>query len=117
MPISPDGQVVPMMPHQINVPVPDGSGFSVTVMVQSDGSVSDNGPAMDAALVDLIDYLQEWPGRHPSANVTGQKSEYRVWSATPTNPVVVDPPEEEPEDPGDGPGEDPAAEPEPVTPE
>lgn len=108
MPIDQNGTLVPMMPHQVNVPVPDGSGFQISVQIMSDGTPGTEA-AMDATLQDLVDYLQAWPGRRPDANVTGQKSEYRVFSATPTNPVVIDPPEEEPEG-MDGPAPEPAPE-------
>lgn len=96
MPISPDGQTYPMAPHQVNVPVPNGSGFQIMVLIQSDGT-PDTGEAMDAALMDLVDYFQEWPGRDPGQNVSGQKPVYTVYAATPTNPIPLpDPPEDPP---------------------
>lgn len=94
MPINPDGQPVPgMWPHQVNVPGPDG----LFISVQIQGSSEATPEMLDATMLDLLDYLQEWPGRRPDADVTGQKYDVRLYLATPTNPIPLpDPPVDPP---------------------
>lgn len=99
MPVEPDPQSVAAWPHQINVPTPDGSGMYVSLSIQSDGTATPE--AMDAALQDLVDYLQAWSGRRVDANVTGLKYDTLLYTISPTNPIPLpDPPEEDP-DPND----------------
>jgi hypothetical protein len=93
MPTQPNPQPLVMWPHQANVPA---EGMSISVQIQSDGTGE---PDLDAVLQDLIDYLQDWPGRHPDANVTGQKYDVLLYAVTPTDPIQVIQPEPEPEGP------------------
>ena len=92
MPIEPDPQPIMAWPHQVNIPVPDGVGMFLSLQIQSDGTASQE--AMDATLQDLVDYLQEWPGRRPDTNVTGQKYETLLYMVSPTDPVDLPPPPE-----------------------
>lgn len=92
MPIEPNPQPLAMWPHQADVPV---IGMSVTVQIQSTGEATTED--LDDTLQDLIDYLQEWPGRRPDANVTGSKYGVLLYAVTPTDPIEVVPPEPEPE--------------------
>jgi hypothetical protein len=98
MPIDQVPQLVPMMPHQVNVPLPDGAGMFVSVSIQTDGTATPE--AMDTALQELVDYLQEWPGRRVDANVTGTKYDTLMYGVQPTNPIPPpDGPEPEPDPP------------------
>lgn len=99
MPISQDGTVIPMMPHQVNVPLPDRAGMFITVSIQNDGTATP--AAMDDALMSLVDHLQEWPGKRPDGNVMGTKYETQIYEAHPTNPEPpAAPPQPEPPSPG-----------------
>jgi hypothetical protein len=97
VPIDPVPQSMAGWPHQVNIPLPDGAGMFVNLSIQSDGTATTE--AMDATLQSLVDHLQEWPGRRPDANVTGQKYDTLLYAVTPTNPI---PPPPDPEDPGLG---------------
>jgi hypothetical protein len=98
MPIDPTPELVAMIPHQVNVPLPDGAGMFVAVSIQSDGTADPE--VMDATLMGLLDHLQEWPGRRPDADVTGVKYETNMYFARPTNPIPPPAgPEPEPETP------------------
>jgi hypothetical protein len=92
MPVQPDPQPIEAWPRQVNVSAP---GVSISVQIQNDGSGTATPEALDAMLQDLIDYLQEWPGKLAGSNVTGSKYDTLLYSVTATNPEVVDPPEEE----------------------
>lgn len=94
MPVLPDPQPIEAWPRQVNVSAP---GVSISVQIQDDGSGTATTEAKDAMLQELIDYLQEWPGKLPGSNVTGSKYDTLLYSVTATNPEVIDPPEEEPE--------------------
>lgn len=99
MPIEPNPQPFAAWPHSANVAMPDGSGMSVQVSLQSDGTAAPG--AMDATLQDLVDYLQAWPGKAPGTNVTGQKYDTLIYTISPTDPEAPpEPPEEDP-DPND----------------
>jgi hypothetical protein len=81
MPIQPDPQVLSVWPHQINVPHPD---MFVTVQMQQDPT---RDPVdVDALQQDLIDYLQEWPGKLAGADVTGILYNVRLYNVLPTDP-------------------------------
>jgi hypothetical protein len=73
-----------MMPHQVNVPLPDGAGMFVTLSIQNDGTATPE--AMDATLMSLVDHLQAWPDKRPDGNVQGIKYETRMYEAQPTDP-------------------------------
>lgn len=94
MPTEPNPQPLSIWPHQIDVPA---EGMSIGVQIQSNGGATPE--QLDATLQDLIDYLQGWPGRVPVSNVTGSKYGVLLYAVTPTDPVVVAPPEPEPETP------------------
>ena len=106
MPVLPDPQPIEAWPRQVNV---SAAGMSIGVQIQSDGSGTATPAELDATLQELIDYLQEWPGKLPGSNVTGSKYDTLLYSVTATNPEVIDPPEEEPE--GLDAGSQPAPEP------
>jgi hypothetical protein len=94
MPVEPNPQPIEAWPRQVNVSAP---GVSISVQIQNDGSGTATPEALDAMLQELIDYLQDWPGKLPGSNVTGSKYDTLLYVVTPTDPEVVDPPEEEPE--------------------
>lgn len=96
MPIDDNPTVIPMLPHQISVPVDNDLVF-ITVMVQNGGQATMG--ELDGLLMSLIDYLQEWPGRQPDANVLGQKYVMSLYPASPTNPIPPPPPPEDPSAP------------------
>jgi len=88
------GQPVQLFPAQINVPTTNG--LFISMSVQSDGTAS--AETVNAAVLELVDLLQGWPGKHPQGDVTAQIYEVELIPATPTNPVPPpDPPEPEPE--------------------
>lgn len=87
-----DPQPVQLFPAQITVPT--ANGLMIGMQVQSDGTASPE--VVSASVLDLVDYLQAWPGKHPDADVTGQIYEVALVAATPTNPVPLpDPPDPE----------------------
>lgn len=87
-----DPQPVQLFPAQINVPT--ANGLMIGIQVQSDGNASPE--VVSAAVLDLIDLLQEWSGKAPNSDVTGQIYEVALVAATPTNPAPLpDPPEPE----------------------
>lgn len=92
MPTEPNPQTITMWPHQANVPA---LGMSISIQIQSDGTDPD--VDLDAALQDVIDYMQEWPGRRPDGNVTGSVYDVKLYAVTPTDPIFVPEPEPEPE--------------------
>jgi len=87
-----DPQPVQLFPAQISVPT--ANGLMIGLQVQSDGTASPE--AVSAAVLDLVDYFQAWPGRAPGGDVTGQIYDVALVAATPTNPV---PPPDPPVDP------------------
>ena len=94
MPIQPNPQPVSAWPHQVNVPVP-GSEMFIAIQIQNSGQAT--AEEMDATLQSLVDHLQEWPGRDPIANVTGNKYDTLLYTVTPTDPIdPPDPPDPEP---------------------
>jgi len=87
-------QPVQLFPAQITIPT--ATGLMIGMQVQSDGTATP--VELNAAVLDLVDYLQAWPGKHPGGDVTAQIYEVSLVAATPTNPVPppdppVDPPE------------------------
>ena len=104
MPVDPNPQPFAAWPHSATVAMPSGSGMSVQVSLQSDGTATPE--AMDATLQALVDLLQGWSGKAPGTNVLGQKYDTLIYTISPTNP---EPP---PADPGPEPeGDEPAPEP------
>src|SRR6186713_2775848 len=93
MPIEPNPQSVTAWPNQVNIPCAT-PGFFLSIQLQTDGTPTVE--TQDQLLQELIDYLQEWPGRDPLANVTGQKYDTKLYFVSPTNPI---PPPDPPEDP------------------
>jgi hypothetical protein len=87
-----EAQPVQLFPAQINVPT--ANGLMIGMSVQSDGTASPE--TLNAAVLDLVDLLQGWPGKHPAADVTAQLYNVELVPATPTNPV---PPPDPPVDP------------------
>jgi hypothetical protein len=92
-------QVIAMMPGNINVPA--ANGLFVTVNVQSDGT-PEGLAAIPGAVQEIVDMFQEWSGKFPGTNVTGQVYGTELSAVTPTNPEVdtAEPPVEDP-DPSD----------------
>lgn len=95
MPILPNPDTLVMWPHQANVPA---AGVYIGLQIQADGT--DPEVDLNAILQELIDYLQEWPGRTPGANVTGSLYDVKLYAMTATEMDPVDPPQEDP-DPND----------------
>lgn len=89
MPINPVPQHVPAYPYQINIPA-DDDGYFITIQIQGDGTPTT--PQLDAMTQNLIDYMQEWPGRDPQANVTGIKYDLQYFDVQPTDPIAPPPP-------------------------
>ena len=98
MPIDGDPQSVNGWPNQVNIPAA-APGFFLSIQVQTDGTP--DLAAQDALLQDLIDYLQDWPGRDPNLNVTGSRYQTQLWNVLPTNPIPPPPPPVEEPDLGD----------------
>lgn len=97
MPIEPDPQQIMAWPNQVNIPTEDPR-FFLALQVQTDGTPTE--AEADAMLQSLIDHLQDWPGRHPLADVTGSRYQTLLYLVSPTNPIPPqDPPEPEPEEP------------------
>jgi hypothetical protein len=95
MPVEPNPQPIEAWPRQVNISAP---GVSISVQIQNDGSGTATPEALDAMLQDLIDFLQDWPGKIPGSNVTGSKYDTLLYLVSPTDPEPLpDPPEEEPE--------------------
>lgn len=90
MPILPDPQAIQGWPNQIIIPLPPGSGMYLALQIQLDGTAADED--VEATIQELVDYLQEWTGRDPGQNVTGQKYETWLYTITPTNPIAPPPP-------------------------
>jgi hypothetical protein len=86
MPIQPDPQHVQMLPHQVQIPVTEETHMFLSLQIQNDGQATME--AMDEVLQSLVDHLQTWPGRHPTADVSGQKYDTLLYIATPTDPIV-----------------------------
>ena len=82
-------QPIVIFPAQINVPA--GHLF-ITVQLQSDGTPEGNA-LLESTPQELIDYLQEWPGRQ--GDVTGQVYDPSLVPISPTNPDFVQPPDPE----------------------
>jgi hypothetical protein len=82
-------QPIVIFPAQINVPA--GPLF-ITVQLQSDGTPEGNA-LLESTPQELIDYLQEWPGRQ--GDVTGQVYDTSLVPISPTNPDFVTPPDPE----------------------
>lgn len=97
MPIDEVGTITAVMPYMINVPVQPGIGYFISVSIQSDGTPMTPAivEATDEVFQDLMDYLQEWPGRYPGTDVNGQKPRFELFSAYVSNPE--DQPDPEPE--------------------
>jgi len=84
---------VSLMPAQINVPA--SGNLYINVSVQSDGSPAGLA-SIPAVVQDIVDLFQEWSGRLPGADVSGQVYDTELSAVTPTNPVPpLDPPEPE----------------------
>lgn len=98
MPVLPNPQPFAAWPHSLNVAMPTGSGMSVQVSLQSDGTADP--AAMDATLQSLVDYLQAWPGKAPGTDVLGQKYDTLIYTVGPTDPEPP-PADPEPEPEGD----------------
>jgi hypothetical protein len=97
MPVQPDPQAIQGWPNQVNIPTQD-QRFFLSIQVQTDGTPSQED--QDQFLQELIDYFQEWPGRHPNLDVTGSRYQSWLYLVTPTNPIPPPPPpEEEPVNP------------------
>lgn len=91
-------QTIAMMPGQITVQAADG--LFVSIQVNTDGT-PEALAALPAAVQSIIDLFQDWPGKWPNSDVTGQLYDVALSNVTPTNPVPIpDPPEEDP-DPND----------------
>jgi hypothetical protein len=87
-----EGQPVQLFPAQLTVPT--ANGLMIGMQIQSDGTATPE--TLNAAVLDLVDYLQVWPGRAPGGDVTAQIYEVALVAATPTNPdPLPDPPEPE----------------------
>lgn len=84
---------VGMMPAMIVVPAI--SGLMININVQSDGS-PEGLAAIEATSQSLIDHLQTWEGKVPTADVTGQLYDTTYAPITPTNPVPIPDPEPDP---------------------
>lgn len=93
MPIEPNPQTVMAWPNQVNIPT-DDPRFFLSLQIQTDGTPTE--AEADAMLQSLIDHLQEWPGRHDQANVTGSRYQSLLYLVTPTNPIPPPPDPEEP---------------------
>lgn len=85
-------QPVQLFPAQINVPT--DNGLFISISVQGDGTQAAD--AVEVATLSLVDLLQDWPGRHPLADVTAQLYNTEMVPATPTNPIPPPPPPVDP---------------------
>jgi hypothetical protein len=98
MPLEPNPQPIEAWPRQVNV---SAVGMSISVQIQGDGSGTATPQQLDATLQELIDYLQDWPGKLAGSNVTGNRYDTLLYMVSPTDPEPLpDPPEEDP-DPND----------------
>lgn len=94
MPLEPNPQPIEAWPRQVNV---SATGMSISVQIQSDGSGTATPQVLDATLQELIDYLQDWPGKLVGSNVTGQRYDTLLYAVSPTDPEPLpDPPEDDP---------------------
>ncbi len=103
MPTDPKSQIVAIMPRQVQIPT--ATGMFISLQIQGDGTPTEDD--MDATLQSLVDFLQEWPGRHPQLNVTGQNYQTRLFTVWPENALPRDDSGEPTEDvpPAEDPGE------------
>lgn len=98
MPTDSNSQIVALMPRQVQIPT--DNGMFISLQIQGDGTPTED--ALDATLQSLVDFLQEWPGRHPLQDVQGQNYQTRLFFVRPANPIIpVDEPTEPAEDPGE----------------
>lgn len=86
MPISPDAQHIAAYPYQMQVPTAN-ENVTVMLIIQSDGSAQT--ADMDVLFMDLMNYLQEWPGRTPGQDVMGNTYDLLLYLAHPDNPDPV----------------------------
>lgn len=89
MPRNGDLQRVNVYPAQINVPVDEG--LFITVQIQGDGS-PEAAARIEPTQQDLIDYLQDWPGKLNRSDVTGSFYDVELYLVNPTHMTPGDPP-------------------------
>jgi hypothetical protein len=89
MPRNGDPQQVNVFPAQINIPV--DPGLFITVQIQGDGS-PEAAARIEPTQQDLIDYLQDWPGKLDRSDITGSFYECDLFLVNPTHMVPGDPP-------------------------